>query len=184
MKNFYKLIAEFAKWNSIWADVEGDTDDFFTFLKTEHPDIWERLQMFYADDYSHLSEEESIHNYSPRLGLYGWDDVAEPGKFHLFLPAFQSIWLYLTDQEFGECFYCKKETELDNEHKIIVSWGFGPVVKYYDHHELDGSRFDETLCCRDCAIQMYKKLAEVVNQEQVTCVAISGKAAERHEEPS
>ena len=100
---------------------------------------------------------------------YGWDDIAKPGAFHYFLNGFKAIFPMLTGSNYGICRYCQQETELDVEHPVIVSWDFAPIVKYYEAFEMDGSVNLEQLCCRDCAVGMYKKLVDKANADGVTC---------------
>ena len=156
--NFYTILTEFYRYPKHNLDI---TYDFFCFLQDCHPDIWQKLNEFYADDYS--------HDGSPRLCLYGWDEITKPGNFSLFLSGIKSIWEFLTNQEYGKCFYCGEETNVAFEHKIIVSYEFGPVVKFYEHFEMDGSIREERLCCRECATAMLNNLVGKMNPEKETC---------------
>lgn len=166
--NFYAAIAEFCAY----PKTDDLTLDFFNFLESNHPDIWERLSQFYSDDEYY---DEVGHSF--RTARYGWDEIAEKGKFHLFLPAIKSTWLEITSQDYGICDSCKKETDLDIEHRLIASYEFAPVVKYYEAFEMDGSVNVERIMCRECAIKKYKMLNgttkdgdDIVNAEQLRCV--------------
>ena len=102
------------------------------------------------------------------MALYGWDDLLKPKNFGLFLQAIKSIWIELSENDFGICHYCKKEDVLNTEHRIIVSYEFGPVVKFYEHFEMDGSVFEEVKCCRNCAQKMLTNLASKMDENKET----------------
>jgi hypothetical protein len=105
------------------------------------------------------------------MALYGWDEIAEPGQFPLFLAGFKSIFHDLSGQSFGKCDSCKKKRNIGAEHSIIVSWDFAPMVKYYEAMEMDGSVMLERLLCRECAIGMYKKLVDKADAKNLGCWA-------------
>ena len=157
MTEFFDVIAEFA----VFLKTDDVTIDFFNFLESNYPKQWENLNKFYADDYSEAC--------SPRMHLYGWDDLLEPENFGCFLRSMKGKWLDLSGENYGKCEYCKEENFLKTEHEIIVSYDFGPVVKFYEHLEMDGSRFYEKKCCRSCAHQIYQNLASKFDGEKVTC---------------
>lgn len=171
MIEYYNLIAEFCTYPKVHGD--DVTMDFFCFLEQKHPTIWENLQKFYSDDWEYVDEEEyrlMSKRENPRpQHRYGWDGIASPGRFPEFLNGFKSIFHILTEANYGTCFYCQKEAELATEHPVIVSWDFAPMVKYYEAYEMDGSVNIEKLCCRDCAVGMYKKLVDKSNPERVEC---------------
>lgn len=158
--DYYSLVAEFC----VYPKTEDTTLDFFNFLEEKYPKIWHNLNMKYADD-------ESIMDCSPRMSLYGWDDIAEPGSFGLFLSGFKTIFHLLAELSHGECDMCKQNKTLAIEHSVIVSWNFAPMIKYYEAMEMDGSVMLERLICRECAIGMYQKLVDKANPEKVECWA-------------
>ena len=169
---FFSVVAEFA----VYPKTDDVTLDFFNFLQNNYPTVWERLNEFYADDCDGGTDFDwenppkwELPLPNPRIARYGWDRLLESGAFGLFLNALKSIWLELTDQYWGVCESCKQETELEDEHSIIVSWGFGPMVKVYEHFEMDGSVFKEQLICRECIHKMLTSLMSKMDPEKVTC---------------
>ena len=155
---FFNVLAEFA----VWPKTDDITLDFFDFLSAKYPDIWPRLNMFYAD-------AEEYEDINPRMARYGWDELLEPKYFGDFLRAIKSIWPFLVDNEYGVCEYCKKEGDLDLEHSVFVSYDFGPMVKFYDHQEMDGSCFHEVWTCRNCATRIMTKIMDKMDPDKVTC---------------
>lgn len=165
---FFKVLADFYAYPKSGDDI---TLSFFDFLEEKYPSVWERLNEFYADDWTwHGADDESSrYPYNPRQPRYGWDDLLKPEHFEWFLAGIKEIWPFLSDQEFGTCHYCKKEDAIEIEHRIIVSYEFGPHIKFYENHEMDGSWSEEVYCCRSCAHSMLVKLGGMMDAEKETC---------------
>lgn len=173
---FYQIVAEFTDWliymdsavQGMWKHGPNDTTlKFFHFLESKYPKIWERLNRFYADDESH--DDEEFNKDCSRIALYGWQEIAVPGKFDEFLQGFKDRFLWLSDQDHGVCPFCNEEKDLAIEHCLIASYDFGPLVKFNKNYEMDGSRDWEQPICRNCAVQMYKKIQDQVNEDEVQC---------------
>ena len=166
--DFYTVMAEFYSY----PRTDDPTLDCFNFLEERYPAVWDKLSQWFADDWSHYDENNSdmVKYYNPRLALHGWDMIVKPGNFNLFLSTLKYFWGELTEQTTGVCFACKKESDnLQTEHSVIVSFDFAPMVKYYEAKTMDGAIMEEKYICRECAIDMYKKLVDKVNPESVGC---------------
>lgn len=170
--DYYEVLAQFSEYPK---NHKGDvTLDFFEFLEKNYLDIWERLNLFYADDWTWYDPNDpnqngTLYSYNPRQALHGWDDITKPGHFGEFLSGIKSDWTTLTGCNFAKCSSCGEEKELETEHRLIVSYNFGPVVKYYEEFEMDGSVHFESLVCRECAMKTYKALVDKVDIERETC---------------
>lgn len=166
--DFYTVVAAFCAY----PKTNDITLDFFNFVEENYPDIWDNLNIFFADDWSHYDEDnpDMVKYYNPRLALKGWDMTIKSGNFNLFLSALKFFWEMLTEQTTGICFACQKESDdIQIEHSIIVSYSFAPMVKYYEAKTMDGAIMEEKYICRECAIGMYKKLVDKANPENVEC---------------
>ena len=137
-----------------YSGEENKTEALLAFLHTNNPEVWEKLQ---------------AKAVTPNF--YGWRDIILPGYFEQLLHTLQRHWFYLTGQNEGECQMCKEVKPLAVEHEPIVSFEFGPVFKIYEHHEMDGAVATDQLVCRQCAMKTMKKVAEIVNIDEVTCWA-------------
>jgi len=161
---FFNVIAEFA----MWPKTNDVTLDFFNFLENNYPNIWENLNIFYADDYTWHKEGEY---YNPRLALFEWDRDLQPENFGMFLLALKTIWNFLTDNDYGVCCCCEQETYIDTEHHIIKTYEIGPIIKFNHHYGFDGGAFREELICRECATKTAKSMIEKMSEEGATFYA-------------
>ena len=162
MREFYQLLVRFMSY----PKTDDLTLDFFNFLQTNYPTIWEELNKFYADDYSW---EEIREDHPYRIHLSGWTSIVQPGNFDLFLPAFKSIWLTLTNQDYGKCAYCGEDAYLNVEHQIVASYEYAPKIKFYEAMEMDASIEVEQIVCRKCAVSHLKILAAKIDDEKLQC---------------
>lgn len=63
--DFYTVIAAFCSY----PKTNDITLDFFNFLEERYPSIWDNLNIFFADDWSHYDEDnpDMVKYYNPRL---------------------------------------------------------------------------------------------------------------------
>ena len=87
----------------------------------------------------------------------------------MFLSALQRLWPVLSDRDYGVCSICKKEGDLDREHRATVSYEFGSVFKIYEHSDMDGSVAEERYFCRNCAQSILVDLVEKMDKDHETC---------------
>jgi hypothetical protein len=164
-----------------FIDRYSELDLFFVFISSMYPLIWDKLNQWYADDYScwdlldpNSSYERNYYRYpkylpNPRFHLHGWEEILNPDDLSYLLRAIEQIWPKLTEQNYGICSVCKEEKELDIEHRVIVSYDFGPVFKVYEAFEMDGSVNIERYLCRKCATEVLNSIVTKMDPEEETC---------------
>lgn len=162
--DYHFPLQAFLQWR---PDCENLTASLLKFLSEEYPEQWEVLCKHYADDHSQDSEGHS----SPRQHLYGWEDLLREENFDELVRALDRMWPSLSGLDWGPCQSCRQETEISYQHKPIVSFELAPLFILREALEMDGSQYRPIMVCRKCAMQYMKKLAELVNEERITCWA-------------
>ena len=165
MPTYFQVLTEFMSYPKTQRGLHAD---FYQFLEKQYPAIFNQLSLFYADD-----ETFETHGNVSRQHRTGWDALLKPNPttFAVFLESIKSIWLVLTEQDFGECFYCKEQRQLEVEHSIVVGFERNPIFISRYQYEMDGGVFTDVACCRECAKALLKATAPyMIEKEELACV--------------
>jgi hypothetical protein len=138
-------------------------DDLFNYLQEQYPVVWDKLNQWYADDYT--------WDDFARMHLYGWDDLLKYNNFEMFLASLQREWPCISEQDWGQCDMCGEECGINIYHALCIGWDFAPIFQLNKVCSLDGAVMHERAICRQCAMSVLKGITENLDIDEITCVA-------------